>query len=161
VLVSLSGARLKARDAKRIADMRSIRTALEFYFAEKGYYPPAPLGGDCTAPTGGYDCNNYAVSSNASWTALAVELSPYIRTLPKDVTNSPGCFTGSLDCFVYQYGNVGRSIYSPQYDLSTRLEDTTHPLRCTTKQYKYFFNNIYFMCPGPDPDPGQVYEASP
>ena len=42
VLASLTTARYKARDAKRIADMRQMMTAIEFYYDKYATYPPAP-----------------------------------------------------------------------------------------------------------------------
>ena len=39
VLVSLNNARMKARDARRISDMRQIRLALEMYYNTYGRYP--------------------------------------------------------------------------------------------------------------------------
>jgi prepilin-type N-terminal cleavage/methylation domain-containing protein len=70
VLVSLNSARAKSRDARRLADVRQIMTALELYFNDNNTYPttaqglsllvtsnllgavPAPLtGGSCTAAT--------------------------------------------------------------------------------------------------------------
>jgi len=38
-IVSLGSARQKARDTKRIADMKQVSTALEQYYADKGGYP--------------------------------------------------------------------------------------------------------------------------
>ena len=38
-LVSLNSARTKARDGKRMADIESIRSALEMYKADKDFYP--------------------------------------------------------------------------------------------------------------------------
>ena len=50
VLVSLNSARSKSRDAKRLADVRQIQTALELYYNDNGGYPAAtneePSGGD-------------------------------------------------------------------------------------------------------------------
>ncbi len=40
-VVSLGSARSKARDAKRIADMKQFMTALEQYYSDVGGYPPA------------------------------------------------------------------------------------------------------------------------
>jgi len=39
VLVSLNTARSKARDARREADLRQVRTALELHYHEHGRYP--------------------------------------------------------------------------------------------------------------------------
>ena len=39
VLVSLNSARAKSRDAKRLADVRQIQTALEIFYNDNGSYP--------------------------------------------------------------------------------------------------------------------------
>lgn len=45
VLVSLSSAREKARDSRRVADLAQIATALELYYdGASSTYPTAPLG---------------------------------------------------------------------------------------------------------------------
>lgn len=38
-IVALGSARSKARDARRISDVKQIQTALELYFADQGVYP--------------------------------------------------------------------------------------------------------------------------
>ena len=40
VLSSLSSARVKAQDAKRISIMKNLETALELYYLDNGDYPP-------------------------------------------------------------------------------------------------------------------------
>lgn len=39
VLVSLNSARMKARDAKRLADIKQIQLAIEMFYDHYGYYP--------------------------------------------------------------------------------------------------------------------------
>src|SRR3989338_8110432 len=39
VLASLNGARNKGKDARRIADLKQIQTALELYYSDKNTYP--------------------------------------------------------------------------------------------------------------------------
>ena len=39
VVVNLTGARKKARDIKRVADIKTIQTALESYYGKNGKYP--------------------------------------------------------------------------------------------------------------------------
>ena len=41
VLLALNSARQKSRDAKRLADVRQIASALELYFNDNNSYPPA------------------------------------------------------------------------------------------------------------------------
>lgn len=38
-ILALNTARARARDAKRVADVRQIQTALEMYYNDVGYYP--------------------------------------------------------------------------------------------------------------------------
>ncbi|MBI3626495.1 prepilin-type N-terminal cleavage/methylation domain-containing protein [Candidatus Uhrbacteria bacterium] len=44
-VVALGNARQKARDAKRVADMKQIQTALELYFTDQNGYPSAVAAG--------------------------------------------------------------------------------------------------------------------
>jgi len=44
-LVSLNGARMKARDARRKVDIGNIITALNFYYDKYGHYPREPYNG--------------------------------------------------------------------------------------------------------------------
>lgn len=48
VLVSLNSARQKARDARRLADIRQVMTSLELFYNDNNRYPTATSG----APTG-------------------------------------------------------------------------------------------------------------
>lgn len=54
VLIALNQARVKSRDAKRVADIRQIQTALELYYSDNGAYPnigcaSTPSYGSCWA----------------------------------------------------------------------------------------------------------------
>jgi type II secretion system protein G len=44
VLLALNGARAKSRDAKRVADIRQMATAMELYFNDNYSYPTAGAG---------------------------------------------------------------------------------------------------------------------
>ena len=62
-VVALGSARQKARDAKRVSDLKQIQTALELYYTDKNAYPPAPnpnvLGG---AAAGCLDSSGFKVN---------------------------------------------------------------------------------------------------
>lgn len=45
VLLALNSARAKSRDAKRLADVRQIASAMELYFNDKSAYPTAAAAG--------------------------------------------------------------------------------------------------------------------
>ena len=56
ITVAVSSARKKARDARRLSDMKAIQTALEMYANDHGEYPPITHGGpDCSWDSGSTD----------------------------------------------------------------------------------------------------------
>lgn len=152
VLVALNGARVKARDAKRVADLRQIVTALELYNNDNGYYPSVPCG---------WDCNGYAYSfDSTTWTALQTALAPYLNKLPVDPVNS-ACAPWVDGCYSYTYGNVGKSTYPSQYDLTAQLEDKGSLYRCSVKNYQFYFDHRAWCTAYGGAYSNQVYEASP
>lgn len=151
VIASLNQARVRARDASRIAQLTEIRKALELYYLDKGYYPPTNCG---------HDCNGYRYSYSASsWSALATELAPYISTLPVDPVNT-ACAPWGNNCFSYAYGNVGKDTYGPQYDLTAQMEDPNSPYRCAVRGYRFYFNNQGWCAASGGSYSNQIYEAS-
>jgi prepilin-type N-terminal cleavage/methylation domain-containing protein len=55
VMSALDASRKKARDAARLEQAQTIRTALELYFSDNGSYPPVSADSGCEA---GYDCSH-------------------------------------------------------------------------------------------------------
>ncbi len=109
-LSSYRSANRNARDARRKADLEQVRSALEMYRTDKGYYP----GGDTAV-----NCSNMN-----NWNGLAGELAPasgtkYMESLPKDPDNS--------QTYDYQCLNNGQS-----YMLCADLENDPTPSSCTT-----------------------------
>lgn len=97
-IISLTTAQRKARDTKRIADMKSIQTAVELYFSDKSAYP-----------------------SSADWATLQTDLSPYISQVPVDPQHADAVQ------YVYAYCTAGGPCAtSDQYVVAATLEDDTH-----------------------------------
>jgi type II secretion system protein G len=108
VLVALSSARSKARDVKRVSDMRQAALALEMYYDEHQYYPPAAAANSCTA---------------ASYTSMGTAIEAgYITKAPLDPTNSGN--------YVYAYGTNAIGTSATDYALRALLENnvSTGPL---------------------------------
>lgn len=106
VLASLSNAKMKARDTKRIQDLIQIRNALELYYSDNGAYP---------IPTGG---NLYAFSAptaypNESWSNLEIPLNKYITKLPVDPINADipvgSCWKKGSRFYTYNTPDSGKS----------------------------------------------------
>jgi type II secretion system protein G len=99
VLVSLNSARAKARDTRRIGDLRQVALALEMYYDDNqstGY--PAVTG--CTA---------------ANWGTMstAIEAGGYMTKVPLDPTGSGN--------YVYMYGGT-----TSDYALRSVLENISN-----------------------------------
>lgn len=106
VIVSLDNAQAKARDAKRISDMRQIATALELYRIDHGEYPGF---GDFY---GFYSsiAEDYEFMGD-DWTDLENILEKYIDNLPVDPINDE----------VYQYFYIPTGYVSPDANQSGAL----------------------------------------
>lgn len=69
VFASLNSARIKARDARRIADIKQIQMALDLYYDQNNTYP---VSGNCnlimgvTVPNDGW-CNSIQSLSSGYW----------------------------------------------------------------------------------------------
>lgn len=157
VLTSLSTARMKSRDARRISDIRQIAIAISMYADANGAFPQ--VQGTAYNVGGVYD-----LSYTASWNDLATKLKPYINPLPKDPINS-NCapYLNGTDCYSYAYGNVGNGVAESTnsgglttYDLFARFETKDHPQSCGVQKYKARFFQVN-LCPG---NPNEMYRFS-
>lgn len=118
VLTSLAGARAKARDAKRVADIKQIQLALALYYTDNGYYP----------------LSIYRTLSAGGLTTLG--LAPtYLPSVPLDPSSSVACSTETQpSCYKYTSYKVGSgsicntTAHTPfLYHLGAALEDTSNP----------------------------------
>lgn len=97
-LIGLGGTRVKARDSKRIAEVRQIQSALELYFNRCGWYP-------------GEDNCGASFAAPADWAAVRSAL-----TTGLGVTNVPATDPGG-DPYLYAVDSAGDS-----YILGATLE---------------------------------------
>ncbi len=109
VLVGLSSARSKARDAKRISDLQALASALQFYYEDTGHYPIAIGQVSECAHAGNWipDGTDYTWSTK------------YFSTTPRDPSEQ--C-TGP-DTQAYTYQSDGTT-----YQMTTKLERPAPPL---------------------------------
>lgn len=145
---SFNVARLRARDAKRKADLALIRKALDLYFDKYSYYPASSCG---------WDCNGYNFStSGGNWIPGLEEFLPRMPVDPRNNASNPW----TLGNYSYAYGNVGRNSYPPQYDLTTQLESTNDPDTCSRKCYKYMFTETPWCTACGGSYTNQIFEVS-
>jgi len=108
-VVALNTARAKARDSKRLSDIRQIQTALEMYFADQSTYPSGAsltLGGQCISNGGG-------IASPCSGTTTYMSIVP---TNPTPATDG-GCANAG---YVYTQRDTGAS-YTITYCLGSAV----------------------------------------
>ncbi len=74
-VVALGAARVKARDAKRLSDLKQLQTALELHYADNNAYP-AGAGIDLGA-------TNYYCLNSAGFAAMSCA-NPYMGRVPID-----------------------------------------------------------------------------
>ncbi len=84
----------RTRDAQRLGDMATLRTALELYHADYGAYPYT---------------GEWINSAASSWTKLGEALRPYLTTMPRDPTNDVRERVERTGAFNYSYVSVVRS----------------------------------------------------
>ncbi len=89
VATSVNSARLKARAAKRVSDLKQIQTALEMYYDTNNGYPNPGWGwrSECNA-WGGYAASN----------VIPGLVSTYLPTFPSDPSMNK---TASTSCYLY------------------------------------------------------------
>ncbi len=78
-IVSLNSSRVKARDTKRLADLKQISTALELYLGDNGHYP-------ITTTFACLDCTSYINTPILTPAAanLTAAIAPYLAKAPVD-----------------------------------------------------------------------------
>jgi prepilin-type N-terminal cleavage/methylation domain len=140
-VVSLGSARAKARDGKRIADVKQISTSLEQYYADQGGYPPSNLvtagtpqlvgttnvtlsQGHATTP-----CSALGFAAATIGTVYMSRVPPYPTPGPSGVATScagtytaPGTAAPIFDAVYCYYTNGITCTASTDYKLTTKLE---------------------------------------
>lgn len=85
VLSSLNSARMKARDGRRLADLRQIQVALELYRDQNGFYP-----GNTDNDNGGWDTGCAAAGDTFISPLLAGGFMPAVVCDPSITSTSGG-----------------------------------------------------------------------
>ena len=98
-VVSLGNARVRARDSKRLSDVRSLQSALEIYYTDQGSYPVTDASAACVPATTLEGCcldNGTTANAGVGWLAGgACGAGETLITVPNDPRNN------ATDVFVY------------------------------------------------------------
>jgi prepilin-type N-terminal cleavage/methylation domain-containing protein len=143
VLASLNGARAKARDARRIADIHQMRLALELYFDSNNNYPGEAGWCDSSKNVTAVDCVGDGGGSWPLGGIVDVENQGFMSKLPLDPINDanfyyeyePVCgqtqfgVTCATGCCYYRLGAVLENSSNPNYSPNC-IFSTTMPNYC-------------------------------
>ncbi len=117
VFASLQEARVSARDAKRLSDIKQIMTALELYYDQNGFYPLCSANNVCST-------NGYAGPMST------LPITAYLSVIPNDPVN-----TSTLYGYYYARGYYASGVSTfvltgsaSHYIIATRLEKGNGPV---------------------------------
>jgi type II secretion system protein G len=123
-----------ARDARRLADVKSIQKAIDQYYIDRGAYPAA------SAAVGGWD-----VSNDAAFITSLTQAG-YLAEVPSDPINNA---TYNYRYFVYPAGSYGCVGAQPFYvigltNFETAAYVTKYPgyCRCTGRNWNAEFDYV-------------------
>lgn len=88
-VVALGSARTKARDSKRLADLKQLQTALELYYTDQNAYPAG------NGVTLGVAATNYVCLNKEGWKATGDAACPsaYMGQVPADPKDGSYVYT--------------------------------------------------------------------
>lgn len=98
-VLALNSARARARDSKRVSDVKQIQTALEMYYNDATSYPAA-------------------LTSSA---ALTYNGSTYMQIVPIPPTPADGSCASASTTYAYAQTGTGGSSYTLQYCLGSAV----------------------------------------
>jgi general secretion pathway protein G len=113
---AINVARMKARDARRLADLRQIQTALALYYDDNNTYPVSDYDG-----CGGWDVGNI------DYELLTNKINAYMSNAPRDPIAMGNC--SGYRYYRYSAGSYGCDISKGKYYVLgvTNLETSSRP----------------------------------
>jgi prepilin-type N-terminal cleavage/methylation domain-containing protein len=113
---AINVARMKARDARRFADIKQIQTALALYYDDNNTYPTSDYDG-----CGGWDVGN------VDYELLTNKLNTYMADVPRDTIATGDC--SGYRYYRYSAGSYGCDASKGNYYVLgiTNLETSSRP----------------------------------
>lgn len=128
----------RTRDAKRVSDLNTLKTALQLYYMDKGYYPTSTRTDSefCSIEASEGVCASFAQK-------FSQELEPYLKEIPGD-PRYPDT-EGLLKTYSYQYKTMA---FGQDYKIHSDLETEE-----TYEVYSGRGDMIVYEPPGGEPPP--------
>ena len=134
-VVALNSARTKSRDAKRVADVKQIQTALELYFNDKNAYPQmdndTALG--VTGATTMLTTNGFVASGGTTTYMGLIPLDPIPGNSGAGVL-CPNTTPPTTGCtYTYQATGTAATSYKMRFRLEEKTAGLAAGLKCATE----------------------------
>lgn len=129
-LIALDNSRKKARDARRLADIREIQQALDLYYDKYNQFPLSSAGCNATIPNGGW-CNSIESLSGNHWIREGTvgNLGEFLAKDPLDPKPSQNVFFSPLNGGAYFFFSAGYGGPRQWYMIVFGLEDHSNPIQ--------------------------------
>ncbi|MEI7451751.1 MAG: FISUMP domain-containing protein [Candidatus Falkowbacteria bacterium] len=114
-IVALNNARSKARDARRVADVKQIQTALDLYYNDAGHYP----------------LNNIFASGTIFTTSTVTGTTTYMQIVPHAPTPTDGSCNVAANTYSYAVDSEGKA-YNIGYCLGGPAGSMAAGYKCAT-----------------------------
>lgn len=107
-VVSLNNARMKARDTRRLGDMKSIKLALDMYYDLNGVYPGGTHSyGEASATCGGWDSSKEDMDGDGKAFIEPLVDVGLLTATPSDPNDVPSFGCGNYNYYLYGAGDYG------------------------------------------------------
>ncbi|HOZ53179.1 MAG TPA: prepilin-type N-terminal cleavage/methylation domain-containing protein [bacterium] len=117
-VVSLQNARAQGRDAKRVADIKQVQTALELYFNDQGYYP----------------------ASTSATSSISYGANIYMANFPKAPTPADGECGSENNQYIYSEQGVDNGSYYLSFCLGNKVGSLDKGDKCAFPGGVYNFS---------------------
>lgn len=107
-VTALGGARAKARDARRLSDVKQVQTSLELYYTDQADYP-THAGSGTKLGSASAKCLSYTNTTTSGFTATC-GTTVYMSSVPTDPTPT-------VSGYEYVYVRGGATTYQLTYQL--------------------------------------------
>lgn len=106
-VVSLGNARTRARDSKRLADVRTVQSALEIYYTDQQSYPASVLVNGVASTVEG-SCLDNDAASTPGWGTVAACSKPLVTAPTDPRNNAPANSPAGTDDYTYTQTGSGQ-----------------------------------------------------
>lgn len=130
VLTAVNATRSKTRDTQRVRDIGELKKAITLYYSDYGAYPDS--GYAQALPSSD---SRWNTSANPLYVALVPQ---YIPQLPVDPINTPvNNIAFGATSYAYVYTTFNTDSNKTDYDLITRLENSSTPNSCASRPVSF------------------------